>query len=76
LGGTRFAGSLADRRRLNARAAAKIVLAPAVAADDANRPPVRIDDDDVVQAVGLALAAEILDGFAGAISPWRRHEDV
>jgi hypothetical protein len=48
------------------------VLALAVVAGDPDGASVRVDDDDGVCPIGLARAAEILDGLAGAMSgrPW------
>ena len=48
------------------RTAAEVVLAVAIPAHDAKRAPVGIGRDDRVQPVGLAGAAEIFDGSAGA----------
>ena len=49
--------------------AAVVVLAVAESAVDANRHAAPVHDNDGVHAVGLAGAAVILDGFAGAIRP-------
>ena len=59
----------AARAAADPGAAAIVVLAVAEAAVDADRPAVRVHDDDRVHAVGLARAAEVLDRLAGAIRP-------
>jgi len=47
------------------------VLAVAVSADDAKGRARGVDGDHGMQAVRLARAAEIFEGFTGAIGPGR-----
>ena len=63
----RHAARTPPRADADPRSAAVVVLAVAEAAVDADRPAVRVDDDDRVHAIGLARAAEVLDRFAGAV---------
>jgi hypothetical protein len=46
------------------------VLAVAIPAVDADRPPVAVGGDHRVHPVGLAGTAEILDRFTGAVASW------
>ena len=53
------------RAALEARAAAEVMLAVAVVAGDANRPPCAVHDDDRMEAIGLARATVILERLPG-----------
>ena len=53
------------RAALHAWPAAEIMLAVAVVAGDANRPPCAIHDDDRMEAIGLARATGILERLPG-----------
>jgi hypothetical protein len=53
--------------RLAAWAATIVVLAVTKAAHHANGRAFSVDDDHCVQAIGFARAADIFEGFAGAV---------
>ena len=63
--GATFRGS---GRQADPRSAAVVVLAVAVAAVHADGPAIGVGRDHGVHAIGLADAAEVLDGFPGPVA--------